>query len=200
MSRHRAPPRAGARDRAPGRLGTAAQQASRRRPVSARPRVRPLAHPVAILAPCSLDAPFAEAKTRRFRRRYEWVKEYVTDPQEPRRHADGLRGRGVTASMGLREELSHLRRELVRKSGRTQPFRSVVFLAGIQSTPSSCGRCTRTGRLERRGWDSNPRGAQHAQRFSRPPRSTAPAPRRMSIVTDLSGGCSSPVWQTLWVG
>ena len=30
----------------------------------------------------------------------------------------------------------------------------------------------------RRGWDSNPRYARGAQRFSRPPRSTAPAPLR----------------------
>ena len=38
-------------------------------------------------------------------------------------------------------------------------------------------------RLEcwRRGWDSNPGDALGAQRFSRPPRSTAPAPRRARI-------------------
>ena len=37
---------------------------------------------------------------------------------------------------------------------------------------------TETARLERRGWDSNPGTRLPRQRFSRPPRSAAPAPRR----------------------
>ena len=46
------------------------------------------------------------------------------------------------------------------------------------SSPAEEAEEPQTRMVERRGWDLNPRDALHAQRFSRPPRSTAPAPRR----------------------
>ena len=41
--------------------------------------------------------------------------------------------------------------------------------------------CRHFAANQRRGWDSNPRGAIDAQRFSRPPRSTTPAPLRGGV-------------------
>ena len=51
-----------------------------------------------------------------------------------------------------------------------------------QLSPSDSTPPTADWYLRRRGWDSNPRWIRDPQRFSRPPRSTTPAPLRTTRI------------------